>query len=191
MGPSTNIFGISTSDELLFLSDDTILCSNVDPGVCSDSQTTFLTKDIRVSCSNAICEPYLKEIVDITAVGGIYDGVEEGIFVVSGNCGDSGSPCKVYNVYFDNGWKAEEILNFPSDCPQRKLCGVDPGTSSYVYFGSYNGKVYMLDGMMGGTSYISEFTFVGGNDRYNFVEVSSGGQWDTGRRLCSCYNHRL
>ena len=190
MGPSTNIFGISTSDELLFLSDDTTLCSNVDHGVCSVSQTTFLTKDIYYSCSDFICEPYLKEIVDITAVGGIYDGVEEGIFVVSGNCGDSGSPCKVYNVYFDNGWKAEEILNFPSDCPQRKLCGVDPGTSSYVYFGSYNGKVYMLDGMMGGTSYIYEITFVGGDDRYNFVQVSSG-QWDTGRRLCSCTNHRL
>jgi hypothetical protein len=186
LGPSTNIFGISTSGELLFLSDDTTLCPGP-IGVCSVSQTTFTTRIITSSI-----EPSLKEIANITALAGLSNSPEQGIFAVSGNCGDHGSPCKVYNLYIDSGWKALEITSFPSDCRNartRMLCSTlpDDNTHAHVYFGSYNGKVFVLEGMAGTTSHIYELTFEGGQDRYRFDEIASG-RWDRRSRglLCQC-----
>ena len=87
LGPKTNIFGISSNDELLTLWDDT---SGYDPGVRSIA-----------------IDPYgdgtgLTQLVGIKALAGLDDEWGHGIFVV--NRYD-----KVYNVWWDGEWKAKEI----------------------------------------------------------------------------------
>jgi hypothetical protein len=143
LGPNTNIFGISTSGELLFLSDDTTVCPGP-IGVCSVSQTM---------------------IGGITALGGFFNSPEHGTFAVSGDCGEFGMLCNVYNVYFDNGWKAKKIVSFDewSWCLNPNTGRYCTSLGAHVYIGTYNGKVYILNGVFGKRSEILELTSEGGS----------------------------
>ena len=152
LGPKTNIFGISTSDELLALWDDT---TGSDPGV----------RSITISPSGN----GLGGLVGIKALGGLDEEYGHGIFVVNGND-------EVYTVWWDGNWKAKEIPISLSGAPLI-------GSNVMVRFGSFNGKMYMLEGWDCTDLWcfdhpneyeINELVFIGDDDRYSKNFVSSG-----------------
>lgn len=152
LGPKTNIFGISTSDELLTLWDDT---TGSDPGV----------RSVTISPTDT----GLENLIGIKALGGLDEEYGHGIFVVNGND-------EVYNVWWDGNWKAKEIPIYLSGDPLY-------GNNVMVRFGSYNGKVYMLEGwhcigihcFFAPNGYeINELVFIGDENRYSKTYVSSG-----------------
>jgi hypothetical protein len=162
LGPNTNIFGISTSGELLFLSDDTTVCPGP-IGVCSVSQTIFTFSNQNPSSA--------EWIGGITALGGFFNSPEHGTFAVSGDCSDFGMLCKVYNVYFDNEWKAQQIVSFQewSYCLNPNTGRYCTSLGAHVYIGTYSGKVYILNGVFGKRSEILELTSVGGSLIHNLI----------------------
>jgi hypothetical protein len=209
LGPNSNIYGISTDKELLTLDDAT--CSD-SAGVCSIAIAPVeftLVDDYPGQHSNPYPNPRTGSALEISALGGLGASLDQGVFVVNGDCGLSqgGEPCEVYNVYFENGWKAKELVYFTGTncyCDGRGLvddyeCGrreikeeishgrrlgggcYKLGDVSIVRFGSFNGKVYVLEGISFFGSaldhYVHELTFEGGNKRYNDDIISSGTVW--------------
>ena len=99
----------------------------------------------------------LTQLIGIKALAGLDDEWGHGIFVV--NRDD-----KVYTVWWDSEWKAKEIES-----------------TEMSLFGSYNKKVYMLDGfedlswVVPYTKYrIHRLDYIGGVDRYEATLLADG-----------------
>lgn len=106
LGPKSNIYGIAPDRTLVHLWDE---------------------KDVAVHCV-----PFkggLPSTQDVMSLGGLDDGYARGVFVSS----RASSEDRVYNLYWDGGWKEVEIVINYKDV-----------WSSSVYFGNYGGKTYLL-----------------------------------------------
>jgi len=161
LGPKSNIFGISPHGELVMLWDE---------------------KGVAVHCASIGGLPSTQ---GVQAVGGLDDGYARGVFVSSSG---SGFEERVYNVFWDGGWKQAEIDIDYGD-------GTSWATSAY--FGNHEGKTYLLyitqqycqwvDGAIPHCDFGMEdpfyygldlyrLDFIGGSERYKAELLASGSQ---------------
>lgn len=150
-------------------------------GISSEGKLLFLWDEKEVAVHSVDLD-HLEPIQGVKAVGGLDDGYARGVFVSNGDD-------KVYNVFWDSGWKAKlieidyDFMKIHELHPHADEPLVPPPYTSgegeaAIFFGSRGGKIYMIycmywdmdschaDECTWGYYYLYRLNFVGGEDRY-------------------------